>query len=66
MTASADWSGFDGEFARDLFSRAHHQAAQALRYAASAEPTRTVLSARPNAKVWTAPLRWRREQAKSG
>jgi len=38
MTASADWAGFDWEFARDLFARAHHQAAQAQRYAAIAGP----------------------------
>ena len=38
MTANADWASFDWEFARDLFARAHHQAAQAQRYAAIAGP----------------------------
>ena len=38
MTASADWADFDWEFARDLFGRAQHQAAQAQRYAAITGP----------------------------
>ena len=68
MTASADWADFDWEFARDLFGRAQHQAAQAQRYAAitGPDPAMTVLSARPNAAVWPVPLRRWREQSRSG